>query len=70
MYYGGFTYTETYNLPVQYRRWFLERLTKELQRNTDKNGTATRAAHVDTPETRALQGRTRSESPSRLRRFT
>lgn len=70
MYYGGFTYTDVYNMPVQYKRWFLTRISKELQRNTGDNGTATRAAHVDTTEMRALQGKTRAEVPSRLKRFT
>ncbi len=70
MYYGGFTYTETYTMPVEYKRWFLNRITQELQRNTGDNGTATRAAHADTPEMRALSGKTRAEVPSRLKRFT
>jgi hypothetical protein len=70
MYYCGFTYSETYTLPISYKRWFIERLSKELKAGKDSESAPTRAAHVDTPEVRALRGNTRSEMPSRLRRFT
>lgn len=30
-YYGGWSFFETYNLPVQVRRWFLERLVKQKE---------------------------------------
>jgi len=29
-YHGGWSFFEAYNLPVTIRRWFLERLTKQL----------------------------------------
>jgi hypothetical protein len=71
MYYGGFMYTEAYNLPVSYRRWFIERIGKELnKKGSNGNPQPTRALHQDTPETRALLGRTRDHAPSRLRRFS
>jgi hypothetical protein len=30
-YYGGWSFTEAYNLPVQIRRWFLEKLVKQME---------------------------------------
>jgi len=28
-YYGGWSFSEAYNLPIQIRRWFLDRLIKQ-----------------------------------------
>ncbi len=70
MYYGGFLYHEAHNLPVTYRRWFIERISKELNKKNGDGNTPTRALHQDTPETRALLGRAREQAPSRLRRFS
>jgi hypothetical protein len=69
MYYGGFLYGEAYNLPVSYRRWFIERLSKELNKEGSENA-PTKAMHQNTPDVRALQGMARAQVPSRLRRFT
>ncbi len=30
-YYGGWSFIEAYNLPVQIRRWFLEKLVKQME---------------------------------------
>jgi hypothetical protein len=30
-YYGGWSFTEAYNLPVGLRNWFLDRLQKQLK---------------------------------------
>jgi hypothetical protein len=73
MYYGGMTWTETYNMPVTYKRWLISRITKELTKggeNGESEGSASRALHQNSPEIREMQGRTRSQSPSRLRRFS
>jgi len=75
MYYGGFLYGEVYRLPVAYKRWFIERIVKELNKGSDKEGSdnpqpLTKALHQNTPEVRALQGKDRPQTPSRLRRFT
>jgi len=71
MYYGGFTYKEVYNIPVQYKKWFVERIVKEMTRGKDGEGESrSRGAHHNTSDVRALSGMARSESPSRLRRFT
>jgi len=29
-YHGGWSFTEAYNLPIQIRRWFLDRLSKQF----------------------------------------
>jgi len=70
MYYGGFLYREVYNMPVSYKRWFIERISKELKDSNEKGQTASRAAHQNTPDIRAMEGRARAQTPSRLRRFT
>jgi hypothetical protein len=70
MYYMGFSYWECYNIPVQYRFWFIKRLNKELSRNSEKENTPSRAAHQNDAQTRALMGLNRGETPARLRRFT
>ena len=31
MYHGGFSYTEGYNIPVAYKRWFIDRIGRELK---------------------------------------
>ncbi len=34
-YHGGWSLTETYNLPIGLRRWFLQRLIKERERENE-----------------------------------
>jgi len=70
MYYGGFLYRETYNIPVSYKRWFVDRIVREINRSSEDGNTQTRALHQNTPDVRALQGKAREQMPSRLRRFT
>jgi len=70
MYYGGFTWRETQHMPVSYKRWFIERISRELSRSSESGQTQSRAAHQNTPDVRALQGKARDQTPSRLRRFT
>ena len=70
MYYMGFSYWECYNIPTQYRVWFIQRLNKELTRASESENVPTRAAHQNSPQTRALMGLNRAEAPARLRRFT
>jgi hypothetical protein len=74
MYYGGFTYREAFNLPVPYKRWFIERIVKELNKGRGEDDdpqpiAPSRALHENSPEMRAMQNLTRTSSPSRLRRF-
>jgi len=70
MYYGGFTYTEAYKLPLAFRKWFVERIIKEINGKDPNNPPSNRALHANDPQTRELQGMNRAQSPSRLRRFT
>jgi len=70
MYYGGFSYREAYNIPVSYKQWFIARLNRELTRSSEEGSGQSRAVHNNTPETRALMGMARTETPARLRRFT
>jgi hypothetical protein len=70
MYYGGFTYSEIERLPVAYKRWFIDRIVKELNRSAEQGNTQSRALHNNSSELRQLQGMARDQTPSRLRRFT
>jgi hypothetical protein len=70
MYYMGFSYKDAYNLPIWQRIWFIERTNKELKAANDQGSDASRAAHANSPEHRALQGRARENVPANLRRFT
>jgi hypothetical protein len=70
MYYGGFSYTEAQKLPLPYRKWFIERIGKEFKKAAEANGNASRAPHDNTAEMRALQGRSRTNVPAKMTRFT
>jgi hypothetical protein len=70
MYYGGFSYREAYNIPVVYKRWFIDRIVKELNKGADEGQNQSRALHHNTPQIREMSGKARSSVPSRLRRFT
>lgn len=70
MYYGGFTYTETKIMPVYEKRWFIDRIVKELNKTSEDGQTQSKALHHNSPDVRALQNKSRTQTPSRLRRFT
>ena len=70
MYYVGFSYREAYHLPIWQRIWFIERTNEEFKKANEKDANASKAAHHNTPDQRAMAGRSRSSVPSRLRRFT
>lgn len=72
MYYGGFLWSEIQTLPVIYKKWFTERIVKEIEKSNDGDGSGTqsRAAHHNAPDARALQNRAHESPPARLRRFT
>tara|TARA_R100000808_G_scaffold25097_1_gene61935 strand:+ start:66257 stop:66445 length:189 start_codon:yes stop_codon:yes gene_type:complete len=61
---------EAYALPVWQRIWFLKRINTEIERANKKDQNASRALHSNTPSGRELQGRSRSQVPAKLRRFT
>ena len=64
MYYMGFTYRGAYVLPIYQRKWFINRLAKEI-----KETNQSKASQSD-PSYNALSGKNRSQIPSRLRRFS
>ena len=69
----GFTCKEGYNIPIWQRRWFIDRLNKEIKKYQEKNNgesPPTRAAHDNSPDIRAMMGRQRDMVPANLRRFT
>lgn len=71
IYYGGLTWTEIMSMPVAYKRWFVERIVKELTKGgTDGEASQSRALHQNSPDVRAAQGMNRTSTPTRLRRFT
>jgi hypothetical protein len=35
-YHGGFSFTEAYNLPIKIRSWFVDRLVKQLQSESEE----------------------------------
>ncbi len=70
MYYMGFTYSETYNIPVKYRHWFIERTGKEIEKANEKQQPNPHAAHQQDPQSRMLSGKNRAQVPARLRRST
>lgn len=65
MYYMGFTYNEAMSLPVWQRKWFLDRMIREI-----KESRGSRSAHDNDPGSRELMGMHRNQVPAKLRRFT
>jgi len=35
-YHGGWSFIEAYNLPIKIRRWFLQRLSDQMQKENDQ----------------------------------
>jgi hypothetical protein len=66
----GFTYTESYSLPVWQRIWFIERISEEIKKSNKNEQSQSRAMHQNAPDHRAMQGRSRQHVPAKLRRFT
>ena len=70
MYYMGFSYEAAYDLPIWQRRWFIERIRKEIKQSSDQGNGASRGAQHNTAQARSLQGRVRNQVPAKLRRFS
>lgn len=73
MYFLGFTYTEALNLPIVYKRWFLERAAKLMQGTASEgepgNG-PTKDMRAQNDAAYAMsRGKHRVQTPARLRRF-
>lgn len=70
-YYFGMDWETYYNYPVMYKRWLVKRIEKEITKAHDaQSDIPSRAMHQNTPDARALAGRTRAQVPSKLTRFT
>jgi len=41
-YYGGWSFTEAYNLPLKVRNWFVNKLTEQLKMEHDEMESTTR----------------------------
>jgi hypothetical protein len=70
-YYFGMDWATFIQFPVTYKGWLMERITKEIAKASETGG-GTKAAHHNTPEIAALQGKFRqfgTQSP-RLQRPT
>ena len=60
-----------YNFPIAYKRWLIKRIEKEIKTAHEaQSDIPSRAMHHNTPDARALAGRTRTQVPSKLTRFT
>jgi len=66
MYYMGFSHREATVLPIWQRKWFIDRFVQEMKESQGGD----KAAHNNSPDVRAMQGRARSQVPAKLRRFT
>lgn len=71
IYYLGFSFQEAMNLPLGWRRWFIDRLQRELNKTGDNGETLpNKSAEHNTREMRAMMGMGRDAVPAKLRRFT
>jgi len=63
---------ETYmSFPVAYKHWLIKRIEKEISKAHEAQADVpSRAMHQNTPDARALAGRTRAVVPSKLTRFS
>jgi hypothetical protein len=65
MYYSGFSHDEAMNLPIWKRKWFVDRLIREIS-----DSKTSRGAHENDVESRVMKGNQRDVVPAKLRRFT
>jgi hypothetical protein len=71
MYYGGISPVEYSKLPVYLIRWLIGRINKEIEAASKaQSQPASKAAHHNSPDVRAMSGKTRAHVPSKLQRFT
>jgi len=54
-------------MPISFRIWFIKRINTEFEKSNKKQS---KAVHDNNPDTNALMGKFRSQTPARLRRFT
>ncbi len=69
-YHLGIDWNTYYHWPVRYKRWMIERLQKEMDKKADAGDIPSKAGYYNTPEARALTGKSRYDNvPHKLRRF-
>jgi len=70
-YYFGMDWNTYYNYPIAYKRWLIKRIEKEINKAHEaQNDIPSKAPHHNTPDVRSLTGKTRSQVPHKLQRFT
>ena len=67
MHHLGFTYADAMQLPVTYKRWFIERIIRERNESAENGHTSSRTMQANDPHVRAMQGKQRTDVPARLR---
>lgn len=68
MYYLGFSYCDSYQLPIFKRKWFIKRFIKEVTPKDDNANVPVKATHLQSPETNIFKSASRTFSPNRLNR--
>ena len=58
-YYGGISWETYYSWPVSYKRWYMKRLNKEMERarNNGEEDMVSKAAHHNDPDVRQMMGK-------------
>jgi len=66
------SYEEYRDFPVEYKRWLVDRINKEIKAASDnKADIPTKAPHHNTPDIRTMTGKTKPFTPNaRMQRFT
>jgi hypothetical protein len=60
-----------YNFPISFKRWLIKRIEKEITKAQEaQSDIPSKAPHHNTPDVRSLTGKTRSQVPHNLQRFT
>lgn len=69
MHYGGMSWPTYYDWPIAYKRWYMGRLNKEIERagNSGEQPLVSKALQHNDPETRQLMGK-RAFVPHNLKR--
>jgi hypothetical protein len=57
--------------PIMYKKWLIKRIEKEISKaHENNNDIPSKGMHHNTPDVRSLTGKVRSQTPSKLQRFT
>jgi len=59
------------SFPVAYKKWLIKRIETEINKaHETKNDIPSKGFHHNSPDARAITGKTRHQVPSKLQRFT